>query len=178
MLKEDTRFIPFMSQQEVTRVVGKLAAQVEKDLAQTVPLVVGVLKGAALFTADLVRGLSLELELDFIQVERYGRRGKPTEDVKLVHPLAQSVEGRDVLLVEDIVDRGTTLEYLRRYLLDRGACSVRVCTLLLREGSPARHRVDYFGAVVDRGFVVGYGMDYMEKFRNLNALYVIDEQDL
>ncbi len=173
-MKEEQKFIPFMSPQQIASTVAGLARVIEKDYLHTVPLVIGVLKGAALFTADLVRNLHMGLELDFIQVERYGRHPQPQPTVTIVHDVAFPVEDRDVLLVEDIVDRGITVKALREHMERKGAHSVKVCTLLLREDSPAKDSIEYAGTGVDRGFLVGYGMDYREKFRNLEGLYILE----
>ncbi len=174
MLK-DKRLIPFLSSQRIASIVAQLGERITEDYAHSVPVVVGVLKGALLFTADLARHISTELELDFIQVERYGRHPEPQPTVTIVHDTTLPLEDRDVLLVEDIVDRGITIRALREHMERKGARSVKVCTLLLRRGSPASDSIEYVGTGVDRGFVVGYGMDYRERYRNLPALYIMEE---
>lgn len=174
-MKEELRFIPFLSHQRIASTVEGLAKKITEDYADTVPVVIGVLKGAALFTADLVRRLPMELELDFIQVERYGKYPEPQPTITIVHDVTFPLKDRDVLIVEDIVDRGITIKALKEHIERKGARSVKVCTLLLREGSPAKGSIEYAGIGVDKGFVVGYGMDYREKFRNLDALYIMEE---
>lgn len=129
---------------------------------------VAVLRGASLFFADLIREIRLPLVVDFLSASSYGAETKTTGEVKLVKDLQEPIAGKDVLLVEDVVDTGLTVAYLKRTLRARGARSVKVCALLDKPGARrARIRVDYRGFRVPEIFVIGYGLDYREKYRNL-----------
>ncbi len=150
-----------------------LGKQITADYSGSEPHLVGVLKGACPFMTDLAQAIDLSLTLDYIAVSSYGRVTKSTGEVKLVKDLDQSLEGRDVLVVEDIVDTGLTLNYLTNLLAARGPQSLKVVTLLSK---PSRRlvdvHVDYVGFTIEDEFVVGYGLDYNEKYRNLRDIVV------
>lgn len=157
---------PCIPQEAIDETVKRLAAEINNDYRGRTPLLVGVLKGAFLFLSDLVRKLDIEHEVDFIQTACYGHRDTPAADVLIVRDITADLLGRDVIIVEDIIDRGHTAKALMTYFSDRGAASIRLCTLLKREGgapglAPGL-KADYTGAVIGPGFVVGYGMDYKE----------------
>ncbi|PYQ11558.1 MAG: hypoxanthine phosphoribosyltransferase [Acidobacteria bacterium] len=144
-----------------------------KDYAGRDPHLVGVLKGACTFMTDLSRSVDLPLTLDYIAVSSYGAATKSSGEVKLVKDLDQGLEGRDLLVVEDIVDTGLTLNYLLNVLKARGPRTLRVAALLSK---PSRRlvevKVDYVGFSIDDHFVVGYGLDYNEKYRNLKDIVI------
>lgn len=156
--------------------VQELASQIQRDYGSRRPVLIGILKGGFVFLADLIRNLSLPLEVDFIIVSSYGH-GRISKGMVTVHSEpAIDLAGRDVLLVEDIVDSGLTLDYLRRYLEARQPASLRVCALLARESVLAAEAdIDYLGFPVPDGFVVGYGIDYAEQYRHLPDIYVLEE---
>lgn len=148
--------------------VRELGERITRDYEGKYPIVVCILKGAVVFFADLIRELDIPLDIDFMAISSYGSSTKSTGVVKLVKDLDRDVYGRDVLVVEDIVDSGMTLSYIKKELLQRGAASVRIATLL---DKPARRRVEldveYSCFNIPDAFVVGYGLDYDEKYRNL-----------
>ncbi len=141
------------------------------------PLLVCVLKGAFVFLADLTRHLKVRHEVDFMEISSYGAGTKSTGVVRILLDLEQSIEGRHVLIVEDIVDSGRTLAYMRRNLQTRGPASLRVCALLSK---PSRREVDvtldWVGFEVPNEFVVGYGLDYAEEYRNLSFIGVLKKE--
>jgi hypoxanthine phosphoribosyltransferase len=153
--------------------VLEMGAQLTADYSGREPHLVGVLKGACPFMTDLAQAMDLPLTLDYIAVSSYGRATKSTGEVKLVKDLDQGLEGRDLLVVEDIVDTGLTLNYLTNLLGARGPRSLKVVTLLSK---PARRlvsvHVDYVGFTIEDEFVVGYGLDYNERYRNLKDIVV------
>jgi hypoxanthine phosphoribosyltransferase len=153
--------------------VLEMGAQLTADYSGREPHLVGVLKGACPFMTDLAQAIELPLTLDYIAVSSYGRATKSTGEVKLVKDLDQGLEGRDLLVVEDIVDTGLTLNYLTNLLGARGPRSLQVVTLLSK---PARRlvsvHVDYVGFTIEDEFVVGYGLDYNERYRNLKDIVV------
>ncbi|MBQ7521173.1 MAG: hypoxanthine phosphoribosyltransferase [Clostridia bacterium] len=157
-----------VTREEIAAKVKELGQRINADYQGKSPVVVCILKGAVIFFSDLLRELDLPLDIDFMAISSYGRSTKSTGVVKLVKDLDRDVNGRDVLVVEDIVDSGMTLHYIKSELLHRGATSVRIATLL---DKPARRRVElnveYSCFNIPDAFVVGYGLDYDEKYRNL-----------
>lgn len=162
----------------VQRRVGELGEQLTRDLRGRSPVFVAILRGAAIFHADLVRQVDLMLKIDYISIKSYGNATRSSGEVRLVKDLEASIRGQDVVLVEDIVDTGLTISYLVRNLLNRQPRSLRVCALLSK---PARRQVDveidYLGFEVPDRFIVGYGLDYSERYRNLRYVGVLPEVD-
>jgi hypoxanthine phosphoribosyltransferase len=153
--------------------VAELGKEITRDYQGRAPLLVGVLKGAFMFMADLAREISLPVEFDFMAVASYGSATKTSGVVRIVKDLELDLSDRDVLLVEDIVDTGLTLSYLRKNLLARKPASFEVCALLVRKGL-RREDLDlrYVGFEIPPDFVVGYGLDAGEKYRNLPSVCV------
>jgi hypoxanthine phosphoribosyltransferase len=162
------RLYPLLDEDVIQQKVRELARKISGDYAGHTPLLVGVLKGAWVFMADLVRQISIPITCDFLGVSSYGASTVSSGVVKIVADLKKPVEGKQVLLIEDIVDSGLTLNFLIENMQLRCARSVKVCALL---DKPARHRVDvkidYLGFTVPDRFLVGYGIDYAERYRNL-----------
>lgn len=161
------------SRDEIARQVRRLGAEISRDHETTEVLLVGVLKGAFLFCADLVRVIDVPLAVDFVRLASYGSDTRSSGIVELRKDLEMPIKGRDVVIVEDIVDSGRTLETLYRMLLPREPRSLKICTLIdkmARREVPLR--ADYVGFAMEDGFVVGYGLDYNEKYRNLPDLYL------
>jgi hypoxanthine phosphoribosyltransferase len=148
--------------------IAELGAQITADYAGRPPLLVGVLKGAFMFMSDLARSIDLAVEFDFMAVSSYGSATKTTGVVRIVKDLDLDLTGRHVLVVEDIVDSGLTLSYLRRNLLARNPASLEVCALLVKEGLQRTDpEIAYTGFRIPPDFVVGYGLDVDERYRNL-----------
>jgi len=162
------------SQETLQQKVQELGATISRDYEGRNPLVICVLKGAFIFMADLSKNISIPIELDFMAVSSYGNSTKSSGEVRIVKDLDVSVEGRDVLIVEDIIDSGLTLSYLIDVLERRNALSVNVVALF---DKPGRRTVDlnadYTGFTIPDAFVVGYGLDYAEKYRNLPYVGVL-----
>ncbi len=153
--------------------VQELGAQVTEDYRGRNLLLVGVLKGAFVFMSDLAREIQLPVEIDFMATSSYGTATKTTGVVKIAKDLDIDITGRDVLLVEDIVDSGATLEYIIHYLSERQPASLAVCALLVREGTK-QHKIDYVGFSIPKDFVVGYGLDVAEHYRELSSISVFE----
>jgi hypoxanthine phosphoribosyltransferase len=152
---------------------AQLGAQITADYAERPPLLVGVLKGGFMFMADLARCIDLPVEFDFMAISSYGSSTKTSGVVRIVKDLDADLTGRHVLIIEDIVDSGLTLAYLRRNLGARGAASVAVCALLVKEGLQREDPdLAYVGFRIPAEFVVGYGLDVAERFRNLPYICV------
>ena len=162
------------TKEQLAEAVRKLGQQITQDYQGKKPVMVCILKGASVFFVDLIREIDLPVEIDFMIVSSYGASTKSSGEVKLVKDLDRSIMGRDVIVVEDIVDSGMTLSFLKRTLLGRGAASLRIATLL---DKPARRRVeltvDYSCYDIPDAFVVGYGLDYNETYRNLPDIGIL-----
>ena len=156
--------------------VSELAEQISKDYAGKDVLLIGVLKGAVFFLADLMRKIDVDCEVDFMAVSSYGSSTDSSGVVRILKDLDASIEGRHVLIVEDIVDSGLTLSYLIRNLESREPATLEVCALLTK---PSRREIDvpvrYVGFEIPNKFVVGYGLDFAERYRNLPYVGVLDE---
>lgn len=161
---------------EIAKAVGRLACEIERDYQGKRPLLIGVLKGSFVFMADLIRHLELPLEVDFVRLSSYGCARESPGKVRVVHALKSPVKGRDVLVVEDIVDTGTTISFLLDYLRNKKPASLRLCALT---DKPSRRRVpiaiDYLGFTVPNKFIVGYGLDCDERFRNLPDIHTVED---
>ena len=163
-----------VSREEIAEAVSALGRKITEDYQGKELMLVGILKGAVVFFSDLVREIDLPLKMEFMAVSSYGASTKTTGVVNLVKDITVDITGMHVLIVEDIVDSGMTLSYLKKYLSTRGAASIRIATLL---DKPERRRVDlkadYFCFTIPDEFVVGYGLDYAEKYRNLPDIGVL-----
>src|SRR3954469_12929929 len=176
-----------ISRQEIAKRVGELGAQITKDFAGQSVNLVGVLKGAAIFLADLARQIDLDATFDFIGVSSYGNRPSPTQElqngwdstgeVRLTKDVDQSLKEKNIILVEDILDTGLTMTYLKRLLQARQPKSLKVAALL---DKPTRRKLplegDYVGFKIPDEFVVGYGLDYAEKYRNLADICIVPRE--
>lgn len=165
----------FLDAPTIRNRVLELGARITEDYRGRVPHVVAVLKGAGIFHADLVRAVDLDLTIDFIAVASYGGSTVSSGEVRIVKDLDESIEGRDVLLVEDILDTGLTLDYLLRNLRARRPASLQVVVLL---NKPSRRRIaiqaDYIGFDVPDRFLVGYGLDHDQRYRNLRSIHILE----
>ncbi len=157
---------------DIDAMVAAMARQISFDYQDSEPVLVGVLKGAFIFLADLVRRLTIPVEIDFIGVSSYGADTRSSGDIRLTKGLTIDIENKDVLVVEDMVDSGLTLAWLMNHLKAFNPNSVKVCVFVdKRERRRERVRIDYACHTVDNGFLVGYGLDYAEKYRNLPGIY-------
>ena len=165
-----------ISQKEIEAKVIELAKKIEKDYENQELLVVGVLKGAFVFVSDLVRNINLDLSIDFMAVSSYGMSTQSSGVVKINKDIEMDITGKNVIIVEDIIDTGLTLKYIKEYLSGKNAKSVRICTLL---DKPSRRKcdveVDYIVFEIEDLFIVGYGIDCKEKYRNLPYIAYVQE---
>src|SRR6476660_124692 len=163
---------------DLRRKVADLGAAISRDYEGSDLLLVGVLKGAVFFLSDLMREISVPCEVDFMAVASYGSATDSSGVVRILKDLDASIEGRDVLIVEDIIDSGLTLQYLLRNLRARSLGSLEVCALLTK---PARRRVElpirYMGFEIPNRYVIGYGLDYAQRYRNLDCVADLHEQN-
>jgi hypoxanthine phosphoribosyltransferase len=176
-----------ISRQQIAQRVAEMGAEITRDYADQSVILVGVLKGAAIFLSDLARQIAVDATFDFIGVSSYGNRPSPaqelktgwdsTGEVRLTKDMDQSMKGRNVILVEDILDTGLTLTYLKKMLLARQPQSFKIAALL---DKPSRRKkpiqADYVGFSIPDEFVVGYGLDYAERYRNLPDICVVPRE--
>jgi hypoxanthine phosphoribosyltransferase len=162
---------------EIAATIDRLAAEVRRDYAGKEPLLLGILKGSFMFMADLVRRLDFPLEIEFVRISSYGGGTESSGKVNVVQGLRSAVRGKDVLVVEDIIDTGLTVAYLLEYLHKKRPASLKLCALL---DKPSRRRVpvsiDYTGITVPDKFLVGYGLDCDEVYRNLPDICVLGDE--
>ncbi|MGB0762924.1 MAG: hypoxanthine phosphoribosyltransferase [Acidimicrobiales bacterium] len=164
-----------LSEQQIENRIKELGQQITTDYENKAPLLIGVLKGAFIYMADLARAISLPIEFDFMAVSSYGNATKTSGVVRIVKDLDIDLSGRDVIVVEDIIDSGLTLNYLRKNLESRGPTSLEVCALLVRSGRQVGELgLKYVGFEIPPDFVIGYGLDVAEKYRNLPDLWSYD----
>jgi hypoxanthine phosphoribosyltransferase len=166
-----------LTEEEIDKRVDQLAKEISEEYRGKDLLVVGILKGAVIFLSDLVKRLEFPVMLDFMAVSSYGKSSVSTGEVRILKDLDYSVEGKDILIVEDIIDTGLTLNYLKEILGKRGASSVKICTLL---DKPDRRtigvNIDFLGFEIPDEFVVGYGLDFNEQYRNYPFVGALKEE--
>ena len=165
------------SEDELRDKVRQMGAKISKDYLGKELILIGVLKGSVIFMSDLLRGISIPCKMDFMAVSSYGNSTKTSGVVKILKDLDFEIEGKDVLIVEDIIDSGVTLKYLMKYLSARNPCSLEIICLL---NKPDRRTVDidvkYLGYNVPDYFLVGYGLDFAEKYRNLPYIGILKDE--
>jgi hypoxanthine phosphoribosyltransferase len=167
-----SEFIPVLTKKEIDAQVSHIAQVISADYKDRELILIGILKGAFIFLSDLIRQLSIPVKVDFMCVSSYGDHTTSSGRIKLIKDVDININNKDVLIVEDIVDTGITLSYLVDHLHASGASSVRICTLIdKRERRETDVRVDYACHTVNKGFLVGYGLDYAEFYRNLPEVY-------
>jgi hypoxanthine phosphoribosyltransferase len=179
MGKSEKRYKPgeiLIAEEEIRRRAAEIGQKISADFEGEEIMVVGILKGAVLWMGDVIKNISLPIRIDFMAVSSYGSTTKSSGVVRILKDLDNAIEGKNVLLVEDIVDSGVTLNYLREILLHRGPKNLRICALL---DKPAGRRVaihiDYIGFTVEDVFIVGYGLDVNQRYRNLPYITSIEE---
>ncbi len=169
------RLVPLYSEEEIRRRVASLAAAIRADVGGAEPVLVGILKGAFVFLADLIRALDMPLRVDFVRVASYGERAESAGRVAITKDVELDLAEQDVVVVEDILDSGLTARVLLDHLAHRHPRSLRLCALVdKRERRRVAVEADYVGFVLDRGFIVGYGIDYAERYRHLAAIYTLE----
>jgi hypoxanthine phosphoribosyltransferase len=166
------------TKEEVEATVKKLAAEIRKDYQGKCPLLIGILKGSFVFMADLIRLLNFPLEVEFITLSSYGRGRESSGKIRVVKGLRAPIKGRDVLVIEDIVDTGLTISFLLDYLRKKKPASLKLCALT---DKPSRRQIpvtiDYLGFTVPNKFIVGYGIDWDERFRYLPDICFVEVED-
>ena len=168
-----------ISEEKIRERIKELGAQITRDYAGRNPLLIGVLKGACFFLSDLLRAIDTRLSIEFMAISSYGSSTRTSGEVRIMKDLDVPIEGRDILVVEDIVDTGLTLSYLLANLESRGAASVKLAALLDKfERREREVKIDYLGFQIPDEFVVGYGLDFAERYRNLPFIAVVKNPEL
>lgn len=169
-------FVPFISEEKINSRIKELSAQISNDYNGKVPIFIGVLNGAFLFLSDLIKNIQIDCEIDFFKLSSYGDEKISSGKVKLLKELNCDVNGRDVIIVEDIVDSGLSVKYIEELFSKKKPHSMKVVSLLVKPGSLKYNiKIDYIGFEIPGKFVIGYGMDYAQKYRNLRSIYVLEE---
>ncbi|HKR00131.1 MAG TPA: hypoxanthine phosphoribosyltransferase [Pyrinomonadaceae bacterium] len=167
---------PLFSAEQIQERIRVLGAEIARDYEGKNPLLIGVLKGACIFISDLLRAIDLKLGIEFMAISSYGMSTRTSGEVRIVKDLDVGIEGRDILVVEDIVDTGLTLSYLLSNLKSRGATSVKLVALLDKHERREREvEINYLGFQIPDAFVVGYGLDFAERYRNLPYIAVLKD---
>jgi hypoxanthine phosphoribosyltransferase len=176
-MRPQSKLRVLIDREEISETVARLAFQINRDYRGKEPLLIGLLKGAFVFMADLIRQLDLPIEIDFVRVSSYGSAKQTSGKVKMVQGLKTPIGGRDVLVIEDIVDTGLSMSFLLAYLGKRKPASLKLCALTHK---PSRCRIpvsiDYLGLTVPDEFIVGYGLDFNERFRHLPDICVLESE--
>jgi hypoxanthine phosphoribosyltransferase len=167
---------PLITGEQIQTRIEAMGDEIARDYKERNPLLIGVLKGAFVFLSDLVRSIDLRLGLEFIAISSYGALTRSSGEVRIVKDLDVPIEGRDIIVVEDIVDTGLTLSYLMANLESRGATSVKLAALLNKQERRIKEvKIDYLGFTIPDAFVVGYGLDFAERYRNLPYIAVLKD---
>ena len=166
------RFTLYLSEEQIQKRVRELGAQINEDYRGKVPIFIGILNGSFIFFSDLVREISLDCEVDFLKLSSYGDAKISSGQVKLLKDLNCQVNGRDIIVVEDIVDSGVSIDFMKQLVMRENPASFRVVTLLLKKSvAKVNFPIDYVGFEIPPEFVIGYGLDYAQKVRNLKSIY-------
>ena len=169
---EDLEFEVLISEQKIQKRVAELGKQISEEYQGTVPIMVGVLNGAVHFMSDLIRALSIECEMDYIKISSYGNKRVSSGEITMIKDFSADLHGRHVIVVEDIVDSGLSVQYLRRRIRNMNPASLKFVSLLTKKDAAKVDLViDYIGFEIDNKFVIGYGLDYKQQMRNVNAIY-------
>jgi hypoxanthine phosphoribosyltransferase len=169
------RFVTFISAEQLHARISVMAAQMNSDMDGHTPIFICVLNGAFMFFADLVRQITINCEVDFLKLSSYGESKISTGAVQLVKDLNCEVEGRHIVLVEDIVDTGYSIDFMKKWIEKKNPASLKIVTLLHKPASTKiAHALDYVGFEIPPRFVIGFGLDYAQKARNLPAIYILD----
>jgi hypoxanthine phosphoribosyltransferase len=167
-------FIPLLSEEQIQNRIKELAIQISNEYAKTVPVFIGVLNGSFLFMSDLIRYLNINCEIDFFKLSSYGDAKISTGNVTLLKELNCEVNDKDIIIVEDIVDTGLSIKYIEELFEEKRPRSMKVISLLMKPASLKYDvKIDYIGFKIPNKFVIGYGLDYAQKYRNLRGIYVL-----
>ncbi|MCX6164608.1 MAG: hypoxanthine phosphoribosyltransferase [Ignavibacteriae bacterium] len=164
----------FIKHSDIKKRIKELADRINRDYKNKIPIFIGVLNGSFIFLSDLIREIKINCEIDFFKLSSYGDNKISSGDVKLLKEINCDVKGRDIIIVEDIIDSGLSMTYIRNLIMKQKPSSFRVASLLYKKDvSKLKFKIDYIGFEIENKFVVGYGLDFAQKYRNLNGIYVL-----
>jgi len=165
-----------ISYEKIQKRIQEMAVQISKDYEGKMPIMIGVLNGCFIFFADLIREMDVQSEVDFIKISSYANETRTSGTVRLLKDISCDITGRDVIVIEDIVDSGLSIDFLRRRLQDSQAKSVKFAALLIKDYTELDFDIDYIGFTIPDKFVVGYGLDLAQKMRNLKSIYYLNQE--
>jgi len=164
----------YISSEDIQKKVKSIASRINRDYKGKIPIFIGVLNGAFVFLSDLIRYIKIDCEIDFLKLSSYGDRKISTGNIKMLKELNCEVKGRDIIVVEDIIDSGLSIKFMKTLIENQKPKSLKIAALLLKKDiSNLDFKIDYLGFTIENKFVVGYGLDYAQKYRNLKAIYVL-----
>lgn len=170
------KFVPYLKEEQIQARVAELGRQISEDYKTKLPIIIGVLNGSFMFMSDLVKNLSINCEMDFFKLSSYGDEKISSGKVKMLKELNADVTDRHLIIVEDIVDTGLSINYIEQLMKEHNPASMRVATLLMKPDKLKYDlKIDYIGFEIPNKFVIGYGLDYAQKYRNLSSIYVLSE---
>ncbi|NIS38684.1 hypoxanthine phosphoribosyltransferase [Candidatus Saccharibacteria bacterium] len=170
------KFRVLISEEEIQERIKELAHEISREYEGKVPIMVGVLNGAVLFLADLIRNLTIDCEIDFIKISSYGNARVSSGEITMIKDFSADLQDRDIIVVEDVVDSGLSVQYLKRRIKNMKPASLKLVSLLAKQGtSKVNLDIDYLGFEIENKFVIGYGLDYKQLKRNVNAIYQLVE---
>ena len=170
-------FVPFLTEEKIQKRIKELAEQISEDYKSTTPIFIGVLNGSFLFMSDLIRYVTVDCEIDFFKLSSYGDEKISSGKVELIKELNCEVNDRDIIIVEDIVDTGLSIKYIEELFEEKRPKSMKVVSLLVKPDSlKYKVKIDYIGFNIPDKFVIGYGLDIAQKYRNLRGIYILNEK--
>jgi hypoxanthine phosphoribosyltransferase len=165
----------YLSEQEIQKRISELAADINHDFKDRVPIFIGILNGAFIFMSDLIREITIDCEIDFFKLSSYGDAKITSGNVRMLKELNCEVKDRDIIIVEDVIDSGLSIKYIRDLIMQQNPRTFSVVTLLYKKSAAKiNFQLDYVGFEIPTEFVIGYGLDYAQKWRNLKSIYVLD----
>lgn len=169
------KYREIISEQQIKQKIRDIGKKISEDYRDKCPILIGVLNGAFIFMADLIREITIDCEVDFVKINSYGNERKSSGNIRLLKDFDCHVDDRHVLVVEDIADSGRSIQFLEKLFADSAPKSLKFVSLLLKEGGAVvNFKIDYVGFSIPNEFVVGYGLDYAQKLRNLSSIYVLE----
>lgn len=176
--KSGTELSEFISRKTISKRIKKVAKKINKDYKGKKPIFIGILNGSFVFLSDLIREIKIDCEIDFLKLSSYGDEKISSGNVTLLKELNCEIEGRDIIIVEDIVDTGLSVNFIKSLIQEKKPSSLRFATLLFKKKmSTLNFKIDYIGFKIENKFVVGYGLDFAQQYRNLNAIYVLHNKN-
>jgi hypoxanthine phosphoribosyltransferase len=170
------KFVTFLSEQEIQTRIAEMGEEISKDYMGKLPIFIGILNGAFMFMSDLMKHVTVNCEMDFFKLSSYGDEKISTGRVKLLKDLNADIKDRHLVLIEDIIDSGLSMDYIVQLLKEHKPASIKIVSLLMKpESIKYDIKIDYIGFKIPNKFVIGYGLDYAQKYRNLRSIYVLSE---